>query len=142
MDHDVEFCIPWNYSYVVVSDEEKRFQELVRQKDLEIDMKFQNLEKTIEMKNREVISAVKSIIDNVGGAEKEGDIYIHSSGDSVDAAGLKGRNHNQGGLRTMKYVCRSCWSRLQHGKCHLQEQTHRCSDSQQLGHLCPVFILG
>jgi len=86
----VEFCIPWNYSYVVVSDEEKRFQEMVRQKDLEIDMKFQNLEKHIEMKNREVISAVKSIIDNVGGAEKEGDIYIHSSGDSVDAAGLKG----------------------------------------------------
>ena len=92
MDHDVEFCIPWNYSYVVVSDEEKRFQELVRQKDLEIDMKFQNLEKIIEMKNREVISAVKSIIDNVGGDEKEGDIYIHSSGDSGDAAGLKGRN--------------------------------------------------
>jgi len=90
MDHDVEFCIPWNYSYVVVSDEEKRFQQMVRQKDLEIDMKFQNLEKTIEMKNREVISAVKSIIDNVGGAEKEGDIYIHASGDSADAAGLKG----------------------------------------------------
>lgn len=91
MDHDVEFCVPWNYSYVVVSDEEKRFQEMVRQKDLEIDMKFQKLEKHIEMKNREVISAVKSIVDNVGGAEKEGEIYIHSSGDSVDAAGLKGR---------------------------------------------------
>ena len=99
MDHDVEFCIPWNYSYVVVSDEEKRFQQMVRQKDLEIDMKFQNLEKTIEMKNREVISAVKSIIDNVGGAEREGDIYIHASGDSADAAGLKGRNHNQGGSK-------------------------------------------
>ena len=93
MDHDVEFCIPWNYSYVVVSDEEKRFKEMVRQKDLEIDMKFQNLEKSIERRNREVISAVKSIIDNVGGVEKkEGEIYIHSSGDSVDAASLKGRN--------------------------------------------------
>ena len=92
MDHDVEFCIPWNYSYVVVTGEEKRFQEMVRQKDLEIDMKFQNLEKTIEMKNREVISAVKNIVDNIGGDEKEGDIYIHSSGDSADAAGLKGRN--------------------------------------------------
>jgi len=89
MEHDVEFCIPWNYNYVVVSDEEKRFKEMVRQKDLEIDMKFQSLEKVIDKKNREMITAVKNIIEQVGSVEKEGEIYIHSS-DSEDAASLKG----------------------------------------------------
>ena len=90
MDHDVEFCTPWNYTFVVVSDEEKRFKEMVRQKDLEIDMKFQSLEKVIDKKNREMISAVKNIIEQVGSVEKEGEIYIHSS-DSEDAASLKGK---------------------------------------------------
>ena len=90
MEHDVEFCIPWNYNYVVVSDEEKRFKEMVRQKDLEIDMKFQSLEKVIDKKNREMITAVKNIIEQVGSVEKEGEIYIHSS-DSEDAASLKGK---------------------------------------------------
>ena len=90
MDHDVEFCIPWNYSYFVVSDEEKRFREMVRQKDLEIDMKFNTLEKVIETKNREMISAVENIVMKLGSVDLDGEIYIHSP-DSDDAASLKGR---------------------------------------------------
>ena len=90
MDHEVDFCVPWNYSYVVVSDEEKRFKEMVRQKDVEIDGKFQNLEKVIDVKNREMITAVKSIIEQIGSIEKEGEVYIHTS-DSDDAASVKGR---------------------------------------------------
>lgn len=89
MDHDVEFCIPWNYSYIVVSDEEKRFREMVRQKDLEIDMKFNTLEKVIETKNREMISAVENIVMKLGSVDLDGEIYIHSP-DSDDAASLKG----------------------------------------------------
>ena len=90
MDHDVEFCVPWNYSYKVVSDEEKRFNEMVRQKDVEIDNKFQSLEKVIEVKNREMISAVKSIIEQIGNVEKEGEIYIHAV-EADDPALVKGR---------------------------------------------------
>ena len=89
LDHEVEFCIPWNYSYLVVSDEEKRFREMVRQKDLEIDNKFQCLEEVIDKKNREMITAVKSIIQQVGNIEAEGEMYIHSS-DPEDTADVKG----------------------------------------------------
>ena len=89
LDHDVEFCTPWNYSYVVVSDEEKRFREMVRQKDLEIDNKFQCLEEVIEKKNREMITAVRSIMEQIGSIEAEGEMYIHSS-DPEDAADFKG----------------------------------------------------
>ena len=59
---------------------------MVRQKDLEMDNKFQSLEAVIEKKNREVITAVKSIIDQIGSMEVEGEMYIHSS----DAADPKG----------------------------------------------------
>lgn len=99
MDHDVEFCIPWNYSYIVVSDEEKRFREMVRQKDLEIDMKFNTLEKVIETKNREMISAVENIVMKLGSVDLDGEIYIHSP-DSDDAASLKGAvaGSGQGGI--------------------------------------------
>jgi len=88
MDHDVEFCIPWNYSYIVVSDEEKRFREMVRQKDVEIDMKFNTLEKVIDKKNKEMIAAVESIVMKLGSVDLDGEIYIHSP-DSDDAASLK-----------------------------------------------------
>ena len=86
LDHDVEFCIPWDYSFVVISEEEKRFREMVRQKDLEMDNKFQCLETVIERKNRAMITAVKSIIEQIGSMEVEGEMYIHSS----DAADPKG----------------------------------------------------
>jgi len=88
MDHDVEFCIPWNYSYIVVSDEEKRFREMVRQKDVEIDMKFNTLEKVIDKKNKEMIAAVESIVMKLGSVDLDGEVYIHSP-DSDDAASLK-----------------------------------------------------
>jgi len=99
MDHDVEFCIPWNYSYIVVSDEEKRFREMVRQKDLEIDMKFNTLEKVIDKKNKEMIAAVESIVMKLGSVDLDGEIYIHSP-DSEDAASLKGAvtGSGQGGI--------------------------------------------
>lgn len=99
MDHDVEFCIPWNYSYIVVSDEEKRFREMVRQKDLEIDMKFNTLEKVIDKKNKEMIAAVESIVKKLGSVDLDGEIYIHSP-DSEDAASLKGAvlGSGQGGI--------------------------------------------
>ena len=91
MDHSIDFCVPWNYSYVVVSDEERRFQEMVRQKDVEIDLKFQSLEKMLEKKNEEMISAVKSLIGNMGSSvDKEGEIYIYSTS-SEDSAN-KGQN--------------------------------------------------
>jgi len=99
MDHDVEFCIPWNYSYIVVSDEEKRFREMVRQKDLEIDMKFNTLEKVIDTKNKEMISAVENIVMKLGSVDLDGEIYIHSP-ESDDAASLKGAvlGSGQGGI--------------------------------------------
>ena len=91
MDHSIDFCVPWNYSYVVVSDEERRFQEMVRQKDVEIDLKFQSLEKVLEKKNEEMISAVKSLIGNMGSSvDKEGEIYIHST--LSDDSANKGQN--------------------------------------------------
>ena len=84
VDHEVEFCVPWNYAFVVVSDEEKRFKEMVRQKDLEIDLKFQALEKVIESKNRETVMAVKNIINQVDNIDKaDGESYIQST-DSLD----------------------------------------------------------
>jgi len=99
MDHDVEFCIPWNYSYIVVSDEEKRFREMVRQKDMEIDMKFNTLEKVIDKKNKEMIVAVESIVRKLGSVDLDGEVYIHSP-DSDDAASLKGAvvGGGQGGI--------------------------------------------
>jgi len=99
MDHDVEFCIPWNYSYIVVSDEEKRFREMVRQKDLEIDMKFNTLEKIIDKKNKEMITAVENIVMKIGSVDLDGEIYIHSP-ESDDAASLKGAalGSGQGGI--------------------------------------------
>eukprot|EP00092_Neocalanus_flemingeri_P083790 GFUD01105180.1.p1 GENE.GFUD01105180.1~~GFUD01105180.1.p1 ORF type:complete len:221 (-),score=59.41 GFUD01105180.1:219-881(-) len=99
MDHDVEFCIPWNYSYIVVSDEEKRFREMVRQKDLEIDIKFNTLEKVIDQKNKEMITAVESMVMKLGSVDLDGEIYIHSP-DSDDAASLKGAvlGSGQGGI--------------------------------------------
>jgi len=51
--------------------------------------KFQSLEKVIEIKNREMISAVKTIIEQIGSVEKEGEIYIHAV-ESDDPALVKG----------------------------------------------------
>ena len=82
-------CIPWNYSYTVVSDQEKKFLEIVRQKDLEMDNKFQCLEEVIEKKNREIILAVKSIMEKNGNLDEMEEINIRSSG-LEETADLKG----------------------------------------------------
>lgn len=89
MDHDVEFCIPWNYSYIVVSDEERRFREMVRQKDVEIDSKFSALENVIDQKNKEMIQVMEKMIKSLGTLEGDGEVYIHTP-DNDDAANLKG----------------------------------------------------
>ena len=90
LDHDIEFCIPWNYSYTVVSDQEKKFLEIVRQKDLEMDNKFQCLEEVIEKKNREIILAVKSIMEKNGNLDEMEEINIRSSclEETADLKGL------------------------------------------------------
>ena len=64
IDHDIEFCVPWDYKYIIVSDEEKRFRDIVKEKDLEIDAKFAALEKVIELQNRATIMAVESVMNN------------------------------------------------------------------------------
>jgi len=84
MDHDIEFCVPWNYSYVMVSEEEKRFRDLVCQKDLEIDAKFDSLEKVIGEKNKEMIATVEDLM-KVMDKNIDGEVYIHAS-DLDDAA--------------------------------------------------------
>jgi len=62
IDHDIEFCVPWDYKYIIVTDEEKRFREIIKEKDLEIDTKFAALEKVIEIQNRATIMAVESVM--------------------------------------------------------------------------------
>ena len=89
MDHDVEFCVPWNYNYIVVSDEEKRFREMVRQKDVEMDSKFSALEDVIDQKNKDMIQVMEKMIKQLGNVEMEGEVYIHTP-DMEDAANLKG----------------------------------------------------
>ena len=90
IDHDVEFCIPWNYNFIVVSDEERRFRQMVRQKDVEIDSKFSALEEVIDQKNKEMIQVMEKMIKTLGAADVDGDMYIHTP-DTEDAADLKSK---------------------------------------------------
>jgi len=64
IDHDIEFCVPWDYKYIIISDEEKRFRDVIKEKNLEIDAKFMALEKVIELQNRATIMAVESVMKN------------------------------------------------------------------------------
>ena len=64
IDHDIEFCVPWDYKYIIISDEEKRVRDVIKEKDLEIDAKFAALEKVIELQNRATIMAVESVMKN------------------------------------------------------------------------------
>ena len=93
MDHDVDFCVPWDYNYIVVSDEEKRFREIVRQKDVEMDTKFSALEDVIDQKNKEMIHVMEKMIKQIGNVEIDGEVYIHTP-DPDDAASLKGKRKN------------------------------------------------
>ena len=91
LDQDTEFCIPWNHSFKIISDQEKRFLELVRQKDLEMDKKFQSLEKVIEKKNRKIILIVKNIMGKNGNLVKEREVFSYSSvlEETTDLKGYK-----------------------------------------------------
>jgi len=60
LDHDVEFCVPWNYRYVIMTEEEKHFRDIMREKDDKLDEKFTTLEMTIDKQNRATIMAVES----------------------------------------------------------------------------------
>ena len=62
IDHDIEFCVPWDYRFIIISDEEKRLRDIVKEKDDEIDAKFGALEKVIELQNRATILAVESVM--------------------------------------------------------------------------------
>lgn len=66
LDHDVEFCIPWNYKYVIMTEEEKRFREIMNEKDEKMSEQFSALEKVIDLQNRATIMAVeKSMKDSL-----------------------------------------------------------------------------
>ena len=62
IDHDIEFCVPWDYRFIIISDEEKRLRDIVKEKDDEIDAKFGALEKVIELQNHATILAVESVM--------------------------------------------------------------------------------
>lgn len=62
IEHDIEFCVPWDYKYVLVNDEESRFREIMKEKDDEMDVKFAALEKVIDKQNRATIMAVESVM--------------------------------------------------------------------------------
>ena len=62
IDHDIEFCVPWDYKFIIISDEEKRLRDIVKEKDDEIDAKFGALEKVIELQNHATILAVESVM--------------------------------------------------------------------------------
>ena len=48
--------------FIIISDEEKRLRDIVKEKDDEIDAKFGALEKVIELQNRATILAVESVM--------------------------------------------------------------------------------
>jgi len=60
VEHDVEFCVPYNYRYVIMTEEEKRFRDIVNEKNDKLDEKFASLEKVIDLQNRATIMAVET----------------------------------------------------------------------------------
>lgn len=60
LEHDVQFCVPWNYRYVIMTEEEKRFRDILDEKNESIDEKFATLEKVIDRQNRATIMAVEN----------------------------------------------------------------------------------
>ena len=96
IDHDIEFCVPWDYKYIIISEEEKRFRDVIKGKDLEIDAKFTALEKVIELQNRATIMAVESVmknaLDNVKDVLHEKTIDGNSTPIFDDAEFYKGTN--------------------------------------------------
>jgi len=59
LDHDVEFCVPFNYRFVIMTEEEKRYREILDEKSENLDDKFEALEKVIDLQNRATIMAVE-----------------------------------------------------------------------------------
>lgn len=60
LEHDVEICIPWNHKYVIMTEEETRFREIMNEKDEKFNKKFVALEKVIDLQNRATIMAVET----------------------------------------------------------------------------------
>ena len=121
IDHDIEFCVPWDYKYIIVSDEEKRFRDIIKEKDLEIDAKFSALEKVIELQNRATIMAVENVmqnaLENVKDVIHEKKIEGISTPIFEEAEFYKGTRYI---LLTKSFIphkwplnarsCRGCWS--------------------------------
>jgi len=59
LDHDVEFCVPFNYRFVIMTEEEKRYRDILDEKSENLDDKFEALEKVIDLQNRATIMAVE-----------------------------------------------------------------------------------
>lgn len=79
IEHDIEFCVPWDYKPIIVNDEESRFKEIMKEKDDEIDDKFAALEKVIDKQNRATIMAVETIMTDAMANMKDG-IYEKKNG--------------------------------------------------------------
>ena len=60
LDHDVEFCVPWNYRFVIMTDEERRYRDILDEKNENLDEKFATLGKVIDLQNRATIMAVEN----------------------------------------------------------------------------------
>ena len=64
--NDVILCMPWNETFhEFISGEEKLANEVIKQKEGEIDERFAALEKQIDLKNKATIEAVKVMCDNL-----------------------------------------------------------------------------
>jgi len=59
LDHDVEFCVPFNYRFVIMTEEEKRYRDILDEKSENLDDKFEALQKVIDLQNRATIMAVE-----------------------------------------------------------------------------------
>merc|ERR1712228_1114276 len=79
---------------------EKRFREIIKEKDLEIDTKFAALEKVIEIQNRATIMAVESVmkdaLENVKDVINEKRIEGISTPIFEEAEFFKGAAENEG----------------------------------------------
>lgn len=97
LDHDVEFCVPWNYRYVIMTEEEKRFRDILDEKDESLDDKFAALEKVIDLQNRATIMAVensmKESLENVKDVMSEKKLEVPNEV-YEDAEFFKGKETN------------------------------------------------
>jgi len=103
IDHDIEFCVPWDYKYIIISDEEKRVRDVMKEKDLEIDAKFTALEKVIERQNRATIMAVESVMKNAFDNVK--DVIHEKTFDGLSTPIFEDAEFYKGTTRISRDIC-------------------------------------